>query len=318
MSVKPLRIGTRGSALALWQANHVAALIRAQAGAPPVELIRIRTEGDIRTDVPLWAVNGRSFFTKEIDRALLGNDIDIAVHSLKDVSTTLEAGIDISAVLEREDPRDALLSRAGVGLAELPRGARVGTSSLRRRAFLAYIRPDIVPVELRGNVPTRIERLQGADYDAIVLASAGLQRLELERHISERLPLKLFASAVSQGAIGVATRSDDQDACHWVAALNHRASQLATIAERTLLRKIEGGCQAPLGALATLDGDTLSMYAAVCALDGSRKLESVGEIAATAENAATLGQRLAEDLISQGADRIIAQERDARRAVAGS
>src|SRR5262249_25885057 len=187
-----LRIGTRASALALWQANRVADLIRALPGAPAVELIHIRTEGDIRTDVPLWAVDGRAFFTKEIDRALLANEIDIAVHSLKDVSTLMEQGIAVAAVLEREDPRDALISRGGASLADLPQGARVGTSSLRRRAFLARVRPDVVQMELRGNVPTRIEKLEKGEYDAIILATAGLKRLGLGAHISAHLPTQDF------------------------------------------------------------------------------------------------------------------------------
>jgi hydroxymethylbilane synthase len=200
MAARTLRIGTRASALALWQANRVAALIRAQPGAPLVELVHIKTEGDMRTDVPLWAVDGRSFFTKEIDRALLSSQIDVAVHSLKDLSTTLESGVDLVAVVERQDPRDALLARAGTTLKSLPAGARVGTSSLRRRAFLARARPDIVPMELRGNVPTRIEKLQKGEYDAIILAAAGLARLGLEGHITERLDTEVFTPAVSQGA----------------------------------------------------------------------------------------------------------------------
>src|SRR5262249_53552933 len=181
-----LRIGTRASALALWQANRVADLIRALPGAPAVELIHIKTEGDARTDVPLWAVDGRAFFTKEIDRALLANEIDVAVHSLKDLSTVLENGTDLVAVVERQDPRDALLSRTGVAFADLPAGSRVGTSSLRRRAFLAHLRPDIQAMELRGNVPTRVEKLQKGEYDAIILASAGLARLGLDKHITAR------------------------------------------------------------------------------------------------------------------------------------
>ena len=179
MSARALRIGTRGSALALWQANRVADLIRAQPGAPPVELVHIKTEGDVRTDIPLWAAGGRAFFTKEIDRAQLAGDVDIAVHSLKDMSTLLADGLELAAVLEREDPRDALLARHGTHLQDLPPAARVGTSSLRRRAFLLRARPDLRLLELRGNVPTRIERLAEGKYDAIVLATAGLMRLDL-------------------------------------------------------------------------------------------------------------------------------------------
>jgi hydroxymethylbilane synthase len=310
---RTLRIGTRGSALALWQAHHVEALIKSQPGAPPVELVRIRTEGDVRTDVPLWQIGGRAFFTKEIDKALLGNEIDIAVHSLKDLSTVLESGIDLTAALVREDPRDALISRSGQRLMDLPQGARVGTSSLRRRAFVARARPDVELLELRGNVPTRIERLKNGDYDAIILAAAGLRRLGLEENISELLSLNEFPPAVSQGAIGVCMRTGDAEAGRWLQKLDDRASRLATTAERALLRRLEGGCQVPLGAIATLtNDDILHLHAAVCALDGSKMLEAKAQMPATPANAVSLGQRLAEDLLSQGAAQLIANERTAR------
>ena len=315
MSPRALRIGTRASALALWQARHVADALRSQPGAPPVELVHIRTEGDVRTDVPLWAVDGRAFFTKEIDRALLAGEIDIAVHSLKDVSTSLEPGLDLTAVLRREDPRDAFLSRNGVGLADLPAGARVGTSSLRRRAFLARARPDVKLLELRGNVPTRLDRLRKGDFDAIILATAGLRRLGLEEHITAHLPVETFPPAVSQGAIGVCTRAGDVETARWVQSLDDRASRLATTAERALLQRIQGGCQAPLGALATVEGGTMRMYAAVCAIDGSAMPTAEGESAATLADAARLGERLAEELLAKGAGSIIERQRDTRRSV---
>lgn len=315
MSARTLRIGTRGSALALWQANHVEALIGAQPGAPRVELVRIRTEGDVRTDVPLWQIGGRAFFTNEIDKALLSGEVDIAVHSLKDLATVLDSGIELVAALEREDPRDAVISRWRVGLADLPQGARVGTSSLRRRAFVARMRPDLELLELRGNVPTRVERLKKGDYDAIILASAGLQRLGLEEHICERLSPVEFPPAVSQGAIGVCIRAGDAEAARWLQKLDNRASRLATTAERALLRRIEGGCQVPLGALGTLtDDDTLRLHALVCALDGSRSLRAEAELPASPANAVALGQRLADELLAQGAAKLIASERGLRRA----
>jgi hydroxymethylbilane synthase len=315
MSARTLRIGTRGSALALWQAHHVEALIGAQSGAPPVELVRIRTEGDVRTDVPLWQIAGRAFFTKEIDKALLSGEVDIAVHSLKDLATALDSGIELAAALEREDPRDAVISAAGVGLTELPRGARVGTSSLRRRAFISRMRPDLELLELRGNVPTRVERLENGDYDAIILATAGLQRLGLEEHISERLSPVEFPPAVSQGAIGVCIRAGDAEAARWLQKLDDRASRLATTAERALLRRIEGGCQVPLGALGTLtDGDTLQLHAMVCSLDGSRSLRAAAQMPASLSNAVALGQQLADELLAQGAAGLIANERGLRRA----
>jgi hydroxymethylbilane synthase len=312
-----LRIGTRGSALALWQAHHVEALIKAQPQAPAVELVRIKTEGDVRTDVPLWQIGGRAFFTKEIDKAQLNSEIDIAVHSLKDLSTLLDPGIELAAALEREDPRDAVLSRSGARLMDLPRGARVGTSSLRRRAFIARLRPDIELLELRGNVPTRIERMRNGDYDAIILAAAGLRRLALDQHISELLPVDEFPPAVSQGAIGVCMRTGDAEAGRWLRALDNRASRLATTAERALLRRLEGGCQVPLGAIASLEGDTLRLYAAVCSLDGKQSIRAKSQISASLENATRLGQQVADDLLSQGAAGLMANERTARSLATG-
>jgi hydroxymethylbilane synthase len=313
---RTLRIGTRASALALWQANRVSDLIRSQPGAPEVELVHIRTEGDMRTDVPLWAVDGRAFFTKEIDRALLANEIDIAVHSLKDLSTVLESGVELVAIVERQDPRDALLSRAGAGLADLPAGSRVGTSSLRRRAFLAHLRPDLEAMELRGNVPTRVEKLHKGEYDAIILASAGLVRLGLEKHITERLPTDQFTPAVSQGAIGCCVRAGDAEAARWMKALDNASARLETTAERALLRRIEGGCQVPLGALARIEGEKLRLFSQVCALDGSKQVIAEGTCTPNVDEAAALGQRLAEDLLGKGAASIIAIERGMKRGVA--
>ena len=305
-----LRIGTRASALALWQARHVASLIRALPGAPPVELVPITTTGDVRADVPLWTVRGRAFFTKEIDRALLEGRIDVAVHSLKDLPTAMAPGLALTAVLTREDARDALVSGTGVPLAQLPRNARVGTSSLRRRAFLTRARPDLALLELRGNVPTRLERLERGDYDAIILAAAGLKRLGLDGRITQHLSAEEFPPAVSQGAIGVCTRADDRHACEWLQPLDDAATRLATTAERALLQRVEGGCQVPLGALATAAGPRIHLHAAVCALDGSQRLDAGGDDEATDAGAAALGARLATELIAKGAARLIAAERE--------
>jgi hydroxymethylbilane synthase len=311
-----LRIGTRASALALWQARHVAALIARQSDAPPVELVHISTEGDVRTDVPLWTVGGKAFFTKEIDRALLAREIDVAVHSLKDLATLLEPGTELAAVLPREDPRDALVSRGGQLLHELPPGARVGSSSLRRRAFLAHARSDLTALELRGNVPTRIEKLQSGAYDAIILATAGLKRLGLEGHITCELAVEDFPPAVSQGAIGVCVRADDHHAQRWVSALDDRGARLTTTAERALLASVEAGCQVPLGALATLVGENLHLHASVCALDGSSMLTAEGNGPALMTNAARLGERVAHELLAKGARRLIADVRGVDSAVA--
>jgi hydroxymethylbilane synthase len=307
MSARPLRIGTRASALALWQANRVADLIRAQPGAPTVELVHIKTEGYLRTDIPLWAAEGRAFFTREIDRAQLAGEVDIAVHSLKDLSTLIAVGLELAAVLEREDPRDALLTRQGGTLKDLPQGARVGTSSLRRRAFLLRARPDLTLLELRGNVPTRIERLEQGKYDAIVLATAGLKRLDLAAHIAAHIEPQVMPPAVSQGAIGVCARAGDEPALKWLRSLDHAATRVAVTAERALLRRIEGGCQVPLGALATFEGERLHLYASVCALDGSVCMDFKDQ--APIVDAVALGIRVAEQLLARGAGDIIAQQR---------
>jgi hydroxymethylbilane synthase len=307
-----LRIGTRASALALWQARHVAARLSAQPQAPLVELVHITTTGDARNEVPLWQVDGRAFFTREIDRALLEGTVDVAVHSLKDLSTRIEPGLLLAATLARADPRDALVSSSGATLERLPRGARIGTSSLRRRAFLARLRPDAMLLELRGNVPTRIERMRRGDYDAIVLAAAGLVRLGLDSQVSEYLDAERFPPAVAQGVIGVCARADDVATLRWLGALDDPQARLATSAERTLLRRLEGGCQVPLGALATVRDGTLTLTACVCAQDGTRHLAARGEAPALAHEAVALGQRIAHELLERGAAELIGQQRAAR------
>jgi hydroxymethylbilane synthase len=305
--LRPLRIGTRGSELALWQARHVAARLGALAGAPPVELVVIRTEGDKITDVPLSRVAGKAFFTKEIEEALGDGRVDLAVHSLKDLATEMPAGLTIGAVLEREDPRDALLAPAPLAIATLARGARVGTSSLRRRAMLARARPDLELVELRGNVPTRIERMLAGGYDAIVLAAAGVARLGLSEHLRERLPLERFLPAVSQGAMAVQVRTDDARTRRWLAPLEDPATRAATSAERALLGRLEGGCQIPVGALATLVDGELWLRAEVCALDGRETVS--GERRGDPAAAEIVGLELADELIGRGAGEILARIR---------
>jgi hydroxymethylbilane synthase len=309
---RTVRIGTRASALALWQAREVAARIAAQPAAPAVELVHIRTSGDQQVDVPLWQVGGRAFFTREIDRALLAAEVDVAVHSLKDLPTQLDEGLVLAALLPRADPRDALVSRSGAALTQLPAGARIGTSSLRRRAFLARLRPDAVPLELRGNVPTRIERLQRGEYDAIVLAAAGLARLDLAQHVTEFLSPDSFPPAVSQGVIGVCARSGDTETRRLLMALDDREARLAATAERALLRRLEGGCQVPLGALATVQGGDLSLMACICALDGARQLSARGQAPAADAAAEALGVRIAEELLARGAADLMEKERQAR------
>jgi hydroxymethylbilane synthase len=310
VSERVLRIGTRASALALWQARHVQGLIGAQAGAPRVELVHIRTAGDEQASVPLWQAGGRAFFTKEIDRALIEGAVDVAVHSLKDLATQLEPGVTLAAALARADARDALVSRSGARLAQLPAGARVGTSSLRRRAFLARARPDLAHAELRGNVPTRLKRLREGEYDAIVLAAAGLARLGLEAEISEYLPPEVLPPAVSQGVIGVCARAQDGATLRWLLPLDDREAHLASAAERALLRTIEGGCQVPLGALATVNDRLMKLAASVCALDGRQSVSAQGAAPATLGEAVALGERVGRELLVRGAAAIIAACRE--------
>jgi hydroxymethylbilane synthase len=304
-------VGTRGSALALWQARHVAAAIADLHDAPRTEIVEIHTQGDRVLDVPLSQVEGKAFFTKEIEDALAAGTVDLAVHSLKDLPTELPAGLVIGAVLEREDPRDVVILRSGGsaaalsdrGLAALPAGARVGTSSLRRRALLARWRPDLELVELRGNVPTRVRKLDEGHYEAIVLAAAGVKRLGLAARISEFLPLDRVLPAVAQGAVAVEVREGDERVLATVRQLEHAATRSAVAAERALLRRLEGGCQVPVGALATLDGGTLTLRATICALDGTRSV--AGERAGSAGEAVAIGRGLAEELLAQGGDAIL-------------
>lgn len=302
-----LRIGTRGSALALWQARHVAERLGRLEEAPAVELIEIETEGDRIVDRALSTLPGKAFFTKEIERALLDGEVDMAVHSLKDLATEAPDGLEIGAVLERQDPRDALVSRTRGGLDELPAGARIGTSSLRRRALLGRWRPDLEVADLRGNVPTRIDKLDAGRYDAIVLATAGLARLGLDHRVSSVLSADRFLPAVAQGAIAVQVRSSDAETLAWVRRLEHAPTRSAVTAERALLGRLEGGCQIPVGALGTVEEDRIELRAIVCSLDGRESVEDRAE--GHLQRAAELGRELAEKLLGRGAEEILARIR---------
>jgi hydroxymethylbilane synthase len=299
-----LRIGTRGSALALWQAEHVAAKIVATPGSPMVELVHIETQGDKIQDVALSRLPGKAFFTKELEEAITDGRVDLAVHSLKDVETAMPSGLVLGAVLEREDPGDALVARPGLRLETLPDGARIGTSSLRRAAFLRRWRPDLDVADLRGNVPTRLRRLDDGDYDAIILAAAGLKRLGLGHRITDALPFDVMLPAVSQGAIAIQHRADDERVARWIEPMDHAPTRLRTTAERALLREVEGGCQIPLGAHATLRRDRLELAAAVASLDGARFV--MGRIAGPPKDAVMLGRGLAGDLLARGGEAIMA------------
>ena len=304
MSGATLRLGTRASALAMWQARHVAAAISDIPNAPTVEIVEIRTTGDAVTDVPLWATPGKGVFTAELDRALIDRKIDLAVHSLKDLPTEPSAELFVAAVLKREDARDALVVRQDLDPNNLPRGTIVGTSSLRRRAFLARWRPDLKHLDLRGNVPTRVAKLDEGTYGAIVLAAAGLKRLGLADRISMYMPMETFPPAVAQGAIAVVARRGDQSTLKWMKPLDHAATHVAVRAERALLRHLEGGCQVPLGAHAYFDDGTLKLRAAVCSLDGS--FIAAAEDQGTVASPEFLGVAVAEELLRRGAKHALA------------
>jgi hydroxymethylbilane synthase len=301
--LKPLLIGTRGSALALWQAEHVRRLLRERTGADAA-IIVIKTAGDRAADVPFGQVGTKGMFLKEIEDALLDGRVDLAVHSLKDVPTELPAGLTLAAFLEREDVRDALVSRTGAGLGALPPGARVGTSSLRRQSQLRAYRADIEVAELRGNVDTRLGRLDRGDYDAIVLAKAGLDRLELAPRITEILPVKISLPAAGQGALTVEARADDAELLERLSQLDHAETRASVTAERTLLAALGGGCQIPVGAWARIENRELVLDAAVLSPDGSDCLRR--QAAGRADRPEELGRNLAAALISDGADRILA------------
>ena len=289
-----LRLGTRGSRLARAQTDWVAAKLRAHVPDVELELIPIETFGDVHHDVALTPELGQSFFTKEIESALLEGRIDVAVHSCKDLATVLPDGLRLSAIPEREDPRDVLVSRAGT-LAELPSGARVGTSSPRRKGFLTAARPDLDVVDLRGNVPTRVRAVDEGRLDAAVLAAAGLRRLGMAERITEWLEPPVMTPAAAQGALAIQTRVGDEAANALVAPLDHAPSRAEVTAERACLRCLEAGCHAPLGALARISETTLRLDAALLAPEGLVRADAWGG----ADDAEALGAAVAETLLAQ-------------------
>lgn len=301
MSQRTFRIATRRSQLALWQAEHVAARLTA-AGAR-VELLPLSTQGDRILDVPLAKIGGKGLFVKELETALLEGRADLAVHSIKDVPMDLPEGLGIAAILEREDPRDAFVSVHYRSLEALPTGARVGTSSLRRQCQLRALRPDLRLLDLRGNVNTRLAKLDGGEYDAIVLAAAGLRRLGMADRITEVLEPVQMLPAVGQGAIGVEIREDDVELRALLDTLHDEPTARRVLAERALNRALNGGCQVPIAAHATLAGGTLELRALVGALDGTRVLNAAQRGPATDPSA--LGAALAAELLAAGAADIL-------------
>jgi hydroxymethylbilane synthase len=304
-----LRIGTRGSALALWQTEHVRARLR---GAGFVtDRVEIRTTGDMVQHVPLARIGARALFTRQIDDALLEGRIDLAVHSLKDLPTMLPDGIALVAVGEREDPRDALVGRAPLTWENLPERAVVATSSLRRRAQLLRVRSDLDVRDVRGNVDTRLGKLDAShEWTAILLAVAGLVRLGYESRIGQRLPPEIMLPAPGQGALAVTAREGDTAAAAAARSIHHPPAALAVAAERAFLRTLEGGCQVPVGAHATLESRVLRLHGRVVSLRGERSVE--GEEASGARDereASDLGVRLAERLLDDGAASILREVR---------
>jgi len=295
-----LVIGSRGSQLALWQANHVAAKLKAMGHHARIEIIQ--TTGDKITDVPLSKVGSKGLFTKEIEEALIYGDIDIAVHSAKDMPTELPGSLVLSAFPEREDPRDALI---GSKLADLPQGAIVGTSSLRRAAQLRVLRPDLEIRDLRGNVDTRLRKQAEGQYAAIVLAAAGLIRLGWQDKIAEYLDPTQFVPAVGQGALAIETRADSRKGHNAAAAMNDLEVYFRVTAERAALRAMGGGCQVPLGAHAVLDGDTLKLHGVVVSPDGVTVIRAQAE--GPREEAAAIGASLGDQLLNAGARGVLAQ-----------
>jgi len=293
-----LTIGSRGSQLALWQARWIQARLESMGEQCRLEIIH--TTGDKITDVALSKVGTKGLFTKEIEEALLAGAIDLAVHSLKDMPTELPAGLRLAAIPEREDPRDALVGRT---LAELAAGARVGTSSLRRAAQLRALRPDLEIESIRGNLDTRLRKLDEGRYDAIMLASAGLRRLGWENRISELLDPGVMCPAVGQGALAVETRTDSGAAFRIVKRLEHTETRIAVTAERALLASLGGGCQVPIGAYATVQAGKVHIRAIVVSPDGSRiiRKQSSGSV----DDAASVGRALGEELLAEGGQQIL-------------
>lgn len=305
MTTQKLRIATRKSPLALWQAEHVAAFLRRLHPGLQVELLGMTTAGDRFLDTPLASVGGKGLFIKELEQSLLENRADLAVHSMKDVTVDLPAGLAISAILKREDPRDVLIAADGLTLATLPIGARIGTSSLRRQSQLRALRPDLRIQDLRGNLGTRLKRLDAGDYDAILLAAAGVLRLGLAERISEYLPVETLLPAIAQGAIGIETRADDPVVRDLIAPLEDPATRICIESERVISRRLYGGCQLPIAAHARLQDTELSIQALVARIDGSEILRA--ESRGSLDIAESLASTTAADLLDRGADRILAE-----------
>lgn len=305
-----LTIATRQSPLALWQANFVKDTLEKLYPTMKVELLEMVTKGDKILDTPLAKIGGKGLFVKELENALYEKRADIAVHSLKDVPMVLPEGLTLCAYLERHAPTDAFVSNRYASLDELPDGAVLGTSSLRRECQIAHAKGSLTIKSLRGNVGTRLSKLDAGEYDAIILATSGLERLGLGERIRHELDDELSLPAVGQGALAIECRADDETILQLLAPLNHLATRLCVIAERAMNKTLEGGCQVPIAGFATINGNTLSLRGRVGSIDGKTLLKSQNAITLThgvddEQNAENLGKQIAQDLLSQGADQIL-------------
>lgn len=299
-----LIIGTRQSLLALWQSNHIASLLRKQYPDCQVSLKKIVTKGDRILDVPLAQIGGKGLFTKEIETELLDGTVDLAVHSLKDMPTVLPEGLCLTAITTRANVGDAFVSNKYASFSELPQGAVLGTSSLRRKAQLLAVRPDLKIVDLRGNVDTRLRKLDEGQMDAIILAAAGLERLGHADRIREIIPTTVCLPAVGQGALAIECRSDNKEVREMLAFLNDLPTKQATDAERAFLGLIEGGCQVPIGVHAEVENNNVKIEAVIASLDGSKVLRN--NITGPAVNAADLGRKLGQQMLAEGGEQILA------------
>uniref|UniRef100_UPI0040474ECA hydroxymethylbilane synthase n=1 Tax=Rheinheimera sp. TaxID=1869214 RepID=UPI0040474ECA len=298
-----VRIATRKSALALWQAEYVKAELLRHHPQLSVELVPMSTQGDKILDTPLAKIGGKGLFVKELEQAMLDGRADIAVHSMKDVPVDFPPGLMLHTICPRENPQDAFVSNQFKTLDELPQGAVVGTSSLRRQCQLKALRPDLTVRDLRGNVNTRLAKLDNGEFAAIILAAAGLIRLGFEARIASLLPVELSLPANGQGAVGIECRSDDLAIQQLLAPLEHAATRSCVLAERAMNRKLQGGCQVPIGAFAVIEADTLWLRGLVGAVDGSEIIRH--QLRGPVAQAEQLGTALAEHMLAQGADRIL-------------
>jgi len=303
MPTNTVRIATRKSPLALWQAEYVRDALLARHPELKVQLVKMTTRGDRILDAPLAKLGGKGLFVKELETGLLEGSADIAVHSMKDVPVELPAGLHLAVICEREDPRDAFVSNKFTALDALPQGARVGTSSLRRRCQIAEHRPDLEITDLRGNVGTRLQKLDDGEYDAIILASAGLRRLGLVQRITDHLATEVVLPAIGQGAVGIECRMNDPFINDLLAELNHEPTQVCVRAERAFNERLAGGCQVPIAGYAELHGGALRFRGLVGRPDGSEILRDA--VTGRPEDAAQLGKGLAEELLGRGAGAIL-------------